>query len=136
VHPETPPVTFTPIKLASGNFALRRIYTDDDLSETPYISAFIAKDGSRSATMGVVFAPTPTKEAIEKEPEACPVGFECKADGWRGVDHGELRFGGDRGTFEPVKEAPEGWILYWKGLEDGQVYHSVKLEVVPVKTGY
>jgi hypothetical protein len=81
-------------------------------------------------TLGIVYAPEPTKEAIDKEPEACPPEYECEADGWTGVDGEELRYGVERGAFEPVKEAPWGWIAYWKGK--GEVMHPVKLEVVKV----
>jgi len=133
VHPPTPPITFTPVRLSSGTFALRGIYNRSASTETSYISALIAKDGSRPATMSLVFAPQPDKETIAKEPQACPDGFECRADVWTGVDAGQLRFGAAVGSFEPVKEAPEGWVVYWKGSGDGEVNHPVRLEVVLVQ---
>jgi hypothetical protein len=134
VHPTTPPITFTPERLSSGNFALRGSYTyASGDTETSYISALIAKDGSRPVTMGVVFAPAPDQETIDREPQACPDGFECKADVWTGVDGGELKLGSEAGVFEPIKEAPEGWVVYWKGSGDGEVSHPVRLEVVPVE---
>lgn len=83
--------------------------------------------------MGLVFAPAPDKGTIDREPQACPDGFECKADVWTGVDGGELKMGSEAGAFEPVKEAPEGWVVYWKGDGDGEVSHPVMLEVVPVQ---
>ena len=80
--------------------------------------------------MGLVLAPTPDKETIAREPHACPDGYECTADEWTGVDDGYLKFGVNRGTFEPVKEAPEGWIVYWMGSGDEEPIHPIKLEVV------
>jgi hypothetical protein len=134
IHPETPPVTFTPERLSSGNFALRGTYTyDTGATEMSYIAALIAKDGARPITMGLVFAPAPDQGTIDNEPEACPDGFECKADVWTGVAGGELKLGSEAGVFEPIKEAPEGWVVYWKGSGDGKVYSPVRLEVVPVE---
>ncbi|KAF2684393.1 hypothetical protein K458DRAFT_431357 [Lentithecium fluviatile CBS 122367] len=133
VHPTTPPVTFTPVRLASGRYALRGTpAASAGASETPYIAVFTAKDGSRPATMGVVLAPGSSKEEIDAEPEACENGFECRADVWTGVDGGKLEYAGKTGTWEPVKEAPEGWVVYWKGAGDGEVYHPITLEIVPV----
>ncbi|KAF1960709.1 hypothetical protein CC80DRAFT_500984 [Byssothecium circinans] len=129
VHPDTPPILFAPIKLTSGNFALRAQFSGND-AETAFIAALLPTSGSGDVALMIVYAPEPTQESIKNEPDACPEGFTCIADQWTvGASLGFAGKGGS-GTFEAVKLAPEGWQTLWRTDGEETVYHSITLDVV------
>jgi hypothetical protein len=137
VHPETPPLTFNPVQLANGNYALQAEDSGDgDGSKMPYLAALESVSGTRTASMAVISVLPGTSEAIEAEFDSCPDGYNCVTDQWTFGDasvdlvHPEFHFAGYKGNWAPFKDAgAEGWHVYWKG--DEGLAHPIKLELVP-----
>ncbi|KAF2636953.1 hypothetical protein P280DRAFT_408383, partial [Massarina eburnea CBS 473.64] len=130
IHPESAPVLFTRVNLGSGRFALRGQLSGEDSSETPFIAAMVPTSGAGDYALMFVNTPDPSEESIANEPEACPEGFKCVADQWMGGPSLGFRSPGG-GKFEPVKQASEGWIMYWRTPGIGVPHpHPVMLNMV------
>ena len=137
----------SPVKIPNDStYALKLPFSGDDLSHTPYIAA-LATMATRTANLGEIYVPDPTKETLDLKPSACPPEKECIADSfslytYNSIDEaenvsasgslGRLSFEGFPGRFVVVKDAPknEGWHIYWKS-DDGQGA-QIEIDVVPV----
>jgi hypothetical protein len=139
VHPETPLLTFNPVQLTNGNYALQAEDSGDgDGSKMPYLAALGSTSGTRTASMAVVFVLTTTSGAIKATFDSCPDGYTCVTDQWTfggaSVDwvHPDFHFAGYKGNWAPFKDAgAEGWHVYWKG--DEGLTHPIKLDLVPTE---
>ncbi|KAH7121022.1 hypothetical protein B0J11DRAFT_54948 [Dendryphion nanum] len=137
VHPTTPPITFTPLQLAStSSFALALPGGSDDENQNPWLAAFKAHS-STTASFGTIVSLDPNDVK-----GTCPADVEeCQANGFtmyqgQGGDPGlkRLSFDGFQGgAFQAVKDAPkgEGWHVYWRWTPD-PVLVQIEFEVVPV----